>query len=195
MRFIWICILAYLLGNISSAYIVGKLMGGGIDIRKHGSGNAGATNTLRVLGKKAGILTLVGDLTKGLVAVLIGRVFLGDNGAIGAAVCVILGHIYPAFLGFKGGKGVATALGATLMVQPVATLICLAIGLGLIAIKKYVSLGAMVGISCFAPIMIIMKKPMIFVLYGVFIAGLVIYAHRANVKRLCSGKESKLGEK
>ena len=134
-----IIITAYLLGNISTSYIVAKRLAG-VDIRTQGSGNAGSTNVLRTLGKKAGALTFIGDVLKGLIAVLIARfiaygVNLDDTTcAYIAVVAVVLGHNYPVFLGFKGGKGVATSLGSMLGMNPLVALSCLGFFIIIVAI-------------------------------------------------------------
>ena len=158
-----IIIIAYLLGNISTSYIVAKRLAG-VDIRTQGSGNAGSTNVLRTLGKKAGALTFVGDVLKGLIAVLIARLIAYgvhmDQSicAYIAVVAVVLGHNYPAFLGFKGGKGVATSLGSMLGMNPLVALMCLGFFIIIVAITKYVSLGSILGIGL-SPICLLYTSP------------------------------------
>ena len=171
LSYILIVIIAYLLGNISTSYIIAKKMMG-VDIRTQGSGNAGSTNVLRTLGKKAGAMTFIGDLLKGVIA----------------------GHNWPAFLGFRGGKGVATSLGSMIAINPVLALSCFGIFLVIVAITKYVSLGAIIGISM-SPIMMIFTKNSKGLIATLFLTVSVIYTHRENIKRLLSGTERKLGEK
>uniref|UniRef100_UPI00272B9DC9 glycerol-3-phosphate 1-O-acyltransferase PlsY n=2 Tax=Peptostreptococcaceae TaxID=186804 RepID=UPI00272B9DC9 len=152
LSYILIIIIAYLLGNISTSYIIAKKMIG-VDIRTQGSGNAGSTNVLRTLGKKAGAMTFIGDLLKGVVAVFIAQLIAKVSGLDIATAGyfgvfgVVCGHNWPVFLGFRGGKGVATSLGAMIAMNPVLALSCFAIFLVIVAITKYVSLGAIVGIS------------------------------------------------
>ena len=194
-----IIIIAYLLGNISTSYIVAKRLAG-VDIRTQGSGNAGSTNVLRTLGKKAGALTFIGDVLKGLIAVLIGR-FIAYSMNLDQATCaylavvaVVLGHNYPAFLGFKGGKGVATSLGSMLGMNPIVALSCLGFFIIIVALTKYVSLGSVLGIAL-SPIIMIVNHNFKGFLVTLFLTISVIITHRANIKRLLNGTERKLGEK
>ena len=194
-----IIITAYLLGNISTSYIVAKRLAG-VDIRTQGSGNAGSTNVLRTLGKKAGALTFIGDVLKGLIAVLIAR-FIAygvnlDNTTCAyiAVVAVVLGHNYPVFLGFKGGKGVATSLGSMLGMNPLVALLCLGFFIIIVAITKYVSLGSMLGIGL-SPVIMMINHNTKGVLVTLFLAISVAITHRENIKRLLNGTERKLGQK
>ena len=191
LSYILIVIIAYLLGNISTSYIIAKKMMG-VDIRTQGSGNAGSTNVLRTLGKKAGAMTFIGDLLKGVIAVLIGKL-IATAGYL-AVVGVVCGHNWPAFLGFRGGKGVATSLGSMIAINPVLALSCFGIFLVIVAITKYVSLGAIIGISM-SPIMMVFTKNSKGLIATLFLTVSVIYTHRENIKRLLSGTERKLGEK
>lgn len=194
-----IIITAYLLGNISTSYIVAKRLAG-VDIRTQGSGNAGSTNVLRTLGKKAGALTFIGDVLKGLIAVLIARfIAYGANlddttCAYIAVVAVVLGHNYPVFLGFKGGKGVATSLGSMLGMNPLVALLCLGFFIIIVAITKYVSLGSILGIGL-SPIIMMINHNTKGVLVTLFLAISVAITHRENIKRLLNGTERKLGQK
>ena len=194
-----IIITAYLLGNISTSYIVAKRLAG-VDIRTQGSGNAGSTNVLRTLGKKAGALTFIGDVLKGLIAVLIARLIaygvnLDDTTcAYIAVVAVVLGHNYPVFLGFKGGKGVATSLGSMLGMNPLVALLCLGFFIIIVAITKYVSLGSILGIGL-SPIIMMINHNTKGVLVTLFLAISVAITHRENIKRLLNGTERKLGQK
>ena len=194
-----IIITAYLLGNISTSYIVAKRLAG-VDIRTQGSGNAGSTNVLRTLGKKAGALTFIGDVLKGLIAVLIAR-FIAygvnlDNTTCAyiAVVAVVLGHNYPVFLGFKGGKGVATSLGSMLGMNPLVALLCLGFFIIIVAITKYVSLGSILGIGLYPVIMMINHNTK-GVLVTLFLTISVAITHKENIKRLLNGTERKLGQK
>lgn len=199
LSYILVIIIAYLLGNISTSYIIAKKMIG-VDIRTQGSGNAGSTNVLRTLGKKAGAMTFIGDLLKGVLAVLIGKVIASISGAdvyiagYLAVIGVVSGHNWPAFLGFRGGKGVATSLGSMIAINPILALSCFGVFLIIVAITKYVSLGAVVSISL-SPIMMIITKNNKGLLATLFLTISVIYTHRENIKRLLNGTERKLGEK
>lgn len=194
-----IIITAYLLGNISTSYIVAKRLAG-VDIRTQGSGNAGSTNVLRTLGKKAGALTFIGDVLKGLIAVLIARfiaygVNLDDTTcAYIAVVAVVLGHNYPVFLGFKGGKGVATSLGSMLGMNPLVALLCLGFFIIIVAITKYVSLGSILGIGL-SPVIMMINHNTKGVLVTLFLTISVVITHKENIKRLLNGTERKLGQK
>jgi len=194
-----IIIIAYLLGNISTSYIVAKRLAG-VDIRTQGSGNAGSTNVLRTLGKKAGALTFIGDVLKGLIAVLLARLIAYgahmDQGicAYFAVVAVVLGHNYPAFLGFKGGKGVATSLGSMLGMNPLVAIICLGFFIIVVAITKYVSLGSILGIGLSPIIMLINHNTKGFLVTLILTISVAI-THKENIKRLINGTERKIGKK
>lgn len=176
---------AYLIGGISPAIILGKIYG--IDIRKTGSGNAGTTNVLRTLGGKAAVITLVIDILKGVVAVLIGK-YLGDAQLMyECALFVFLGHIYPAFFEFKGGKGVATAFGALLAVNPILGLIPLGIVAVITVLGKRMSLGSLIGAVTF-PVVCWFIEPD-FIIIGSIMAAIIVYKHRENIKRLIKGEE------
>ena len=194
-----IIIVAYLLGNISTSYIVAKKLAG-VDIRTQGSGNAGSTNVLRTLGKKAGALTFIGDVLKGLIAVLLAK-FIAYIAHLDQATCaylavvaVVLGHNYPVFLGFKGGKGVATSLGSMLGMNPIIALTCLGFFIIIVAITKYVSLGSILGIGL-SPIIMIINHNNKGVLVTLFLTISVVLTHKENIKRLLKGTERKIGEK
>ena len=194
-----IIIIAYLLGNISTSYIVAKKLAG-VDIRTQGSGNAGSTNVLRTLGKKAGALTFVGDVLKGLIAVLVARLIAYSTHmdqttcAYLAVVAVVLGHNYPVFLGFKGGKGVATSLGSMLGMNPLIALICLGFFIIVVAITKYVSLGSILGIAL-SPIIMLINNNTKGIFVSLFLTISVAITHKENIKRLINGTERKIGQK
>ncbi len=194
MKMLSTILLAYFIGCFSSAYFLGKISKN-IDIRDYGSGNAGATNALRVLGKKMGALTFVLDILKGVIAVLIGKAILGFNGSLLASVFVVLGHNFPIFLGFKGGKGVATSFGVLLILNWKAGLICLAIAFIIIIFTKYVSLGSIVA-SISAPLAMVLTLDSVdknLYMTTWFLAALSVSRHKANILRLCRGEENKLG--
>ena len=194
-----IIVVAYFLGNISTSYIVAKRLAG-VDIRTQGSGNAGSTNVLRTMGKKAGALTFGGDVLKGVVAVGFARILAyymkADQVTCAyiAVVAVVIGHNWPAFLGFKGGKGVATSLGSMLAINPVLALTCLAAFIIIVLVSKYVSLGSVLGI-CLSPVLMLITHNTKGIWVTLFLSASVVYTHRANIKRLLNGTERKLGEK
>lgn len=199
ISYIIILIIAYLLGNISTSYIIAKRLAG-VDIRTQGSGNAGSTNVLRTLGKKAGAMTFIGDLLKGIIAVFIGYAiskFTNIDTVIAGYVAVfgvVCGHNWPAFLGFRGGKGVATSLGAMIAVNPIIALSCFGLFLIIVAITKYVSLGSVVGIAA-SPIIMMFLNNKNGVIITLFLTISVIYTHKENIKRLINGTERKIGQK
>lgn len=199
LSYILIAVIAYLLGNISTSYIIGKKLAG-VDIRTQGSGNAGSTNVMRTLGKKAGALTFLGDILKGAAAVLISRIISNISGidsnlaAYVAVIFVVMGHNWPAFLGFRGGKGVATSLGAMLFVHPIIALSCLGIFIIIVIVSKYVSLGSVLGIGC-SPIFMLINKNKAGLVVALFLTASVTYTHRANIKRILKGEERKIGQK
>ena len=192
-------IIGYLLGSINSSIIVGKIYG--VDIRTKGSGNAGATNTLRTIGKKAALLVVIGDSLKGVLACLIASLICMGNGStveiasIIAGYFVILGHHLPKYFKFKGGKGVMTSFAVATYIMPLAAIITLLIFVLIVFITRYVSLGSMLGGISFTIISYFLGASIYTILFGVFISILIIIRHRANIKRLINGTESKLGQK
>lgn len=182
-------IIAYLIGNISPATLLAKAKG--IDIKKEGSGNAGTTNALRVMGKKAAVITLVIDILKGVVAVGIGWLVAGQNGAMFCTLCVMLGHIWPVFLKFKGGKGIATSFGALLTLDPILALIELGIVAFGTLVSKRMSVGSVLGLALL-PVVSYFRMPE-FIWISIVMAAIMIFKHRANLVRLVKGEEPKLG--
>ena len=196
---------AYLIGAVPTALWVGKAYFG-IDIREHGSGNSGATNTFRVLGKKPGSVVMAVDIFKGWTATsLVG--FLIIFNAIPADYIVpcqllygflaVIGHVYPVYAGFKGGKGVATLLGMVLAIYPGVAFICLGIFLIVLLISKYVSLSSMVAAVSFPLLMLLPwfrpeHSEGLLLGFGAFVALLVIYTHRKNISRIRQGTESRV---
>lgn len=180
-----VVIVAYFIGNISPSIIMAKMRG--IDIRKEGSGNAGTTNALRVMGKKAGLITLVIDVLKGTVSVALGSLIAGDLGAMLCVLAVFCGHVWPVFFKFKGGKGVATAFGALLGLNPLMAVSVLGIVVIFVLISKRMSVGSIIGAASFPFISFFMERE--FVLPGTVLAVIVILKHRANILRLVKGEE------
>lgn len=185
---------SYLIGCFSSAYLLGKIYRK-IDIRGYGSGNAGATNAIRVLGKKLGALTFVLDFAKGMVAVLLGMTIMGYNGGLLGGLFAVIGHNWPVFLGFKGGKGVATSVGALAILSFPTTLIAAIIGIILIFVTRYVSLGSITILSLVPIISSLMGKSFnkYFFITTLTLALLCIIRHKANIKRLIEGNENRIG--
>lgn len=193
-NYILVAIIAYFIGNFSTSYIVTQKTAN-IDIREHGSGNAGTTNVLRLLGIKHATLTFIGDAIKGIIAVWIGNLILGDIGGIIAGISVVVGHNWPVFLKFKGGKGIASTIGVIFMINPLIGGISLAIGVTIIFIFKYVSLGSVLGITALPILTYLLKQPKEYIILGIVLAILAIYRHIGNIQRLFNGTEAKLGQR
>jgi len=205
--YIIVGLVAYLLGSISFSIIISKKMAG-FDVREKGSGNAGATNMLRSVGKKAAALTLLGDALKGVVAilfaVLVGAIAKNSDKALLvqiAGILVVVGHTFPVFYGFKGGKGVATSLGVLLMTNWKIGLICLVFALVLMALTKMVSMGS-VGAAILFPVLVLFINTNFIVtegsgyfVYSIILAVLVAFNHRSNIQRILNGTENKLSFK
>lgn len=198
-------VIGYLFGLIQTGYIYGKLQK--IDIRKHGSGNAGTTNVLRTLGWKAGVITFVGDSLKCIVAILLVRYLYKDSNqvdlwSIYAGLGAVLGHNFPFYLKFKGGKGIAATVGLILAFHPVLFAIVAVVFLIVFFITRYVSLGSIIIMLVFVAEVIVygqmdgfgLEGWLLYELYGitVFLAAMAIFQHRANMKRLLSGSENKI---
>lgn len=200
-----IAIVAYLIGSINFSVILSKKMAG-FDVREKGSGNAGTTNMLRSVGKKAAAITLVCDILKGVVAILIAmimnKIFKDSNGALLvqiAGVAVILGHTFPIFFKFKGGKGVATSLGVLIMSNWQIGLICLVFALILIILTQMVSVGSIAAAILYPVLTLFIPQNYIipgnYIIYSVVLAVIIVFNHRENVKRLLSGTENKISFK
>lgn len=204
MEWIWlglVTVIGYLIGSISTAIIVGKFVAGD-DIRSHGSGNAGATNTLRSYGKKAAILVLIGDCLKAVVSVIIAIILsiivdADKNFMIyGAGVGAAIGHNFPIFFGFKGGKGVLVSTVVMLFVDWRIGLVVFVVSIAIMAITKYVSLGSVLGATLFFVLSLIFHfGEYVYLAFAFVLAGLLIVRHKDNIKRLIAGTENKLGQK
>ena len=205
--YIIVGIVAYLIGSISFSIIISKKMAG-FDVREKGSGNAGATNMLRSVGKKAAALTLLGDALKGVVAVLfsviVGLIAKNSDKALLvqiAGIAVVIGHTFPIFFGFKGGKGVATSLGVLLMTNWKIGLICFVFAIVLMALTKMVSMGS-VGAAILFPVLVlfintnfIVSEGSGYFAYSIILAFIVAFNHRSNIQRILNGTENKLSFK
>lgn len=208
--YIIIAVIAYLIGSINFSIILSKRMAG-FDIREKGSGNAGTTNMLRAVGKKAAVITLICDILKGvvsiLIAVLAGKIVKNlDNTLLVqlAGIFVIIGHTFPVFFKFKGGKGIATALGVLLMINWQIGLICLIFALVLMALTKMVSVGSIAAAILFPILVAFIDQNYIvqtsnsnwsYLVFSIIVALLVIFNHRANVQRILNGTENRLSFK
>ena len=188
--------LAYLIGAVPFGLFFGKIFSN-IDIRSVGSGNIGATNVLRAAGKKAAVMTLLADCLKGLLPVLAVKLMFHDDAISGlAGAAAILGHNYPVYLAFKGGKGVATSFGVVLAVAPSIGLVCLITWLIAARMWRYSSLSALVSFALFPAITFVAypgSRPL--GLLSLFVFGMIYYRHRENIKRLLAGTEPKIGQK
>ncbi len=194
---------AYLIGSLTFAVWVGQIFYG-VDVREHGSGNAGATNTMRVLGKKAGISVLVLDVLKGTVAVMLAH--LTDyninseqyvNLQLVLGISALFGHIFPVYAGFRGGKGIATLLGVVIAVNPMAALYTFMVFVVVLFVSRYVSLASMIASTAFPLYIIFIEKTQFLSLiaFSIFISVLVIITHQKNIERLIRREESKIFDK
>ncbi len=193
-------VLAYLIGSIPSAVWVGRKFYG-IDVREYGSGNAGATNTFRVLGKKPGIAVLIMDVLKGFLSVKLAYI-VGDYSSdspefidfeLALAVCGLMGHIFPVYVGFRGGKGIATMLGILIGVHPQAALICAIVFVITFALSGYISLSSMLaGISFPIVIMVFYSTNSSINIFSLAVAVIILITHQRNIERILSGAESRI---
>ena len=185
-------IFSYLLGSVPSGLIIGKLSG--LDVRKAGSGNIGATNVARLLGKTGGLLTLVGDTAKGFIPVLVVQQ-MGFSYSVTALVGVaaFLGHLYPIFLKFKGGKGVATSFGVLLGLAPLATMILLMVFAAVAFTTRIVSLSSMVTAVAAPLVLWLFYYSPTYVIVTAFMAVMIVFRHYANIQRLLNGTEPRFG--
>ena len=203
--YIVVAVIAYLIGSINFSVIISKKMAG-FDVREKGSGNAGSTNVLRTVGKKAAVITLICDILKGVVSILIaklvGNIWENLDSALLvqlAGIFVIVGHTFPVFFKFKGGKGVATSLGVLLTTNWQIGLICLVFALVLMALTQMVSVGSIVAAILYPVLTIFITENYIvpgnYIISSIILAVLVVFNHRANVKRILTGTENKISFK
>ena len=209
--YIIIAIISYLIGSVNFSVILSKKIAG-FDVREKGSGNAGSTNMLRSVGKGAAALTLICDVLKGVVAIgiaiLLGNMVQDSNKELLlqiAGIMVIVGHTYPVFFGFKGGKGVATSLGVLLLSNWQIGLICLVFALVMMALTRMVSLGSCTAAVLFPVLTLFInqhytvltegKSGNVYFIYSVILAAIVLFNHRENIKRIYNGTENRLGSK
>ena len=204
VKIILVLIIGYLLGSLNTSIIVSKFYG--TDIRKHGSGNAGMTNTFRTLGKTAAVLVIVGDILKGVISYLVGNIiintltssvslsFVGIGGMLGG-IATIVGHNWPIFFGFKGGKGVLTSFSVVMMMDWKLGLILLGLFIVIVALTRYISLGSILVCIVFPVGAYIKGNGIVFTIFATILAILAITRHSANINRLLHGTETKIGSK
>lgn len=211
LELIALFLMGYLMGSIPFGLIIGKWLRG-IDVREYGSGNIGFANVFRTVGAKGGALTFLGDVGKGAVPAALAGIIIGnDTASIGsvvfddqtarviAAVGAVIGHNWSVYLKFYGGKGVDTALGGMIAMSPYVGAACLVIGVGVILLSRYVSVGSMAGaassIVILAPLVSTDHEPVEYLAYGGAVTLLIVWRHRDNIRRLRAGTERKLGQR
>ena len=185
---------AYLLGSLNFGVIISK-MGFGDDVRTHGSGNAGMTNMLRTYGKSAAMFTLLGDALKAVISVLAGHMIGGETGAYIAGLGCILGHVFPVYFGFKGGKGVAVTAAMVLCLEPIVFAILFVIFALIVLFTKYISLGSVMCMMIYPLVLYRVSGGGFHVIIAIVNAALIIYLHRGNIKRLRLGTENRISFK
>jgi glycerol-3-phosphate acyltransferase PlsY len=198
-------VLSYLIGSIPTGFLIGRARG--IDLRQHGSGNIGATNAMRVLGKGLGVFVLIVDLLKGWISayaipIIVKKILFPEIDQSAMAVCsvfagvgAVIGHTYTVWLGFNGGKGIATSAGVFLALTPVATLICLGIWLIIVVTTRLVSLGSIIA-AILLPILVgVTARQRLILVVTVIVSILVIWRHKSNISRLINGTESRISFK
>jgi glycerol-3-phosphate acyltransferase PlsY len=196
----FLLLISYLLGSIPTAVWIGKYFFQ-TDVREHGSGNAGATNTIRILGKKAGVPVLLIDVLKGWISVMLAIWFLSpgdspvlfENFRVLCGTAAVLGHVFPVFAGFRGGKGVATLLGVAIGMQPVAALCCIGLFLLVLILTKYVSLGSILASLFYGIFLLVIDRVHhdATIIFALMIPILVIITHTQNIRRLLEGNENR----
>jgi glycerol-3-phosphate acyltransferase PlsY len=205
IQFIGMVVIGYLLGAIPFGVIIGK-MTRGIDVREYGSGSMGMTNVMRTVGARAGLIVLILDLLKGCGAVALAwAIFYSANhdmvhwGQMAGGVAAVVGHSWPVYIGFRGGRGISTAFGAILVLSWQVGLICLAVFLLMVLVFRYISLGSILGAVTLVVGMAVSYvydwAPVSYLAFALVVAPIVIFRHRANIKRLLSKTESKIGQK
>ena len=189
---VFLVIFSYLLGSIPTGLVLAKALAG-IDPRQGGSRNIGATNVMRTAGKALGAITLIGDVLKGVIPVCL-ALFLqrGEWWVAGAGLAAFLGHCFPIYIGFKGGKGVATALGIYLPLTPLAVLVNIFFFASAVAVSRMVSIGSLIAALAMPLLIWLGRYPLPYVLMSICVGIIVIYRHKENIKRLIEGKENKL---
>ncbi|NPV28628.1 MAG: glycerol-3-phosphate 1-O-acyltransferase PlsY [Firmicutes bacterium] len=181
---------SYLLGAVPFGYLFGRLKG--IDLRSHGSGNIGTTNAFRVLGRKMGILVFFCDLIKGLIPALLGKTLLGPGWGVAAGLAAVIGHNWSVFLGFKGGRGVATGAGVVLALMPEVILLAFGIWVAVVLLTGYVSLGSIVASLSVPLVALFFREPWIYFLFAIPAPLFIVFKHLPNIRRLQKGTEPRI---
>ncbi|MBM4331649.1 MAG: glycerol-3-phosphate 1-O-acyltransferase PlsY [Deltaproteobacteria bacterium] len=194
MTFVFL-IFAYLLGSVPTGVILARAFSD-VDPRTQGSRNIGATNVFRTVGKKIGAITLLGDILKGFIPVALARGgYIDSHFWVGAvALAAFLGHLYPIFLKFKGGKGIATGLGVFLALSPLPAVLSLLVFAAVVSLWRYISLGSLSATAAFPVLLTALNPHQIYIPFALVIAVLIFYRHRENIERLLAGRESKFRE-
>lgn len=197
-------VLGYLIGAIPVGVIVGKFRRG-IDVREHGSGSMGMTNVMRTVGRGAGAFVFFADVAKGAAAVALAWLIIGSSsdmffwGQVAGGVSAVIGHSWPVYIGFRGGRGISTGFGAILVLSWPVALIPLAVFILVVGLSRYVSLGSILGaltmLLAMIPFIVYDVEPLAYIVFVAVVAPLVILRHRGNIKRLLSGTESKIGQR
>jgi len=204
LQFIGVIALGYLIGAIPFGVIVGKLTRG-IDVRDYGSGSMGMTNVLRTIGARAGAFVFLADLAKGATGATLAWIIFASLpdmvawGQVTGGAAAVIGHTWPIYIGFRGGRGVTTGFGALLVICWPAGLISFAVFLTVVALSRYISLGSMLAalamLAVMIPFVVFDVEPFAYLVYGLIIAPLVVLRHRSNIRRLLSGTEPKIGQR
>ena len=204
LQIIGLVVIGYLIGAVPFGVIIGRLTGG-IDVREHGSGGMGMTNVMRTVGRKAGVLVFILDLLKGAGAVALAWLILGSSsdmlvwGQVAGGVAAVIGHSWPVYIKFKGGRGIATGFGALLVVSWQVALIALAVFILTVAVTRYVSLGSILGavtmLVAIIPFVVYDLEHVAYIVFAGVVTAIVIFRHRGNIRRLRVGTESKIGQK
>ncbi|MGI6527837.1 MAG: glycerol-3-phosphate 1-O-acyltransferase PlsY [Caldicoprobacterales bacterium] len=192
LKYLLACAAGYFIGNLAPSYFLGKLLRK-IDIREHGSGNAGATNTFRVLGTSAGVIVFICDILKGVLAVYIGLWLTGSSlGGMLTGGFAVAGHNWPVVLSFKGGKGIASSFGLILVLFPAIGLILFFIALIVVLLSRYVSMGSISAAILFPILLAVFGQPWELCFIGLLLAGMAVLRHRENIQRLRQGTENQV---
>jgi len=200
LQFIGVIVLGYLIGSIPFGVIVGRLTRG-IDVREYGSGSMGMTNVIRTVGARAGVLVFLADLAKGAAAVALALLIFASDmvvwGQVAGGAAAVIGHSWPIYVGFKGGRGVTTGFGALLVISWPVGLITFAIFLAVVGLSRYMSLGSMLAglamLVAMIPFVVFDLEPFAYLVFGLIVVPLIIFRHRGNIRRLLAGTEPKIG--
>jgi acyl phosphate:glycerol-3-phosphate acyltransferase len=191
----FLLIFAYFLGSVPTGVILAKAFSD-VDPRTQGSRNIGATNVFRTAGKKLGAITLLGDILKGFLPVALAKGAIDSSFWIGAiALVAFLGHLYPIFLKFKGGKGIATGLGVFLALAPLSAILSLLVFVAVVYTWRYISLGSLAATAAFPVLLAALNPHPIYIPFALVIGALIFYRHRENIQRLLAGREAEFGAK